>query len=511
MLNSSRLKIIARVNVYTIKIGVQLFIVIILNLAMNGCMVGPNFHSPRAPHVKRYTASPLPAKTVSIPSIGKGGKSQAFLVGQDISSEWWVLFHSPEINRLIQIGLNNSPNLAAAYAALRVAQENLNVQIGNLLFPAFDANLSAQRQRFTGASFGEGATSQIFNVFNATVNVSYTLDVFGGSRRQLEALCAQVNYQQYQLVAAYLTLTSNIVTTAIAVASYQAQIDATLELLHAQENQLNIISQQFELGAVAEPIVLTQKTLVEQTRSLIPPLQRNLAQSKHALAVLVGAFPNMPIPSIDLDKLTLPINIPVTLPSQLVRHRPDVLAAEALLHQASAQIGVATANLLPQFTITGNAGWQALVPSQLFTTSSYIWSITGQLAQPIFHGGALFAQRRAAIAAFEQACALYRQTVLVAFQNVADTLRALELDAKTLRAQRAAELAAKKALTLTEDQYRLGGASYLSLLVAQQQYEQTKIARVRIQADRYNDTAALFQALGGGWWNRAKHFCITET
>jgi NodT family efflux transporter outer membrane factor (OMF) lipoprotein len=484
----------------------KLLIVVLITSMMTSCMVGPNFRFPAPPIVKRYTSKPLPKRTVSTPSIGNGGKSQAFRLGEDISGEWWELFHSPVINELIRMGLCHSPTLHAAYAALRVAQENLNVGIGNLMFPAVDAVISGQRQRFVGASFGQ-TTASIFNVFNATVNVSYTLDVFGGSRRQLEALCAQVNYQWYLLIGAYLTLTSNIVTTAISVASFEAQIKATLELLHAQEYQLRIIRKQFDLGAVALPIVLTQQTLVEQTRSLLPPLRKSLSQSQHALAVLVGTYPSMPIPSIDLDKLVLPKDIPVTFPSEIVKQRPDVLAQIALLHAASAQIGVATANLFPQFNLTGNYGWQAEALSDLFNHTTNIWSIAAQITQPLFHGGALLAQRRASIAAFEQACALYVQTLLQAFQNIADSLRALELDAKALRSQQAAESSAQQSLHLIEQQYHLGGTNYLSLLVAQQQYEQAKIARVRAQANRYTDTAALFQALGGGWWNRASGFC----
>jgi NodT family efflux transporter outer membrane factor (OMF) lipoprotein len=247
--------------------------------------------------------------------------------------------------------------------------------------------------------------------------------------------------------------------------------------------------------------------LLAQTRATVPPLEKSLAQSHHALAVLVGAFPNAKLPVIHLDKLTLPGHLPVSLPSRLVSQRPDVLAAEALLHAASAQIGVATANLFPQITLTGALGWQSMNPGSLFSATSKNWSMMGQLAQPIFQGGALLAQRRAAIAAYEQARAQYRQVVLQAFQNVADSLRAIELDAQTLRAQMNAERAARRTLSLTQQQYRLGGASYLGLLNAQQQYQQTRIARIQAEAARYNDTAALFQALGGGWWNRSQKMC----
>ena len=478
-------------------------------LILTGCMVGPDFHSPAAPRLPRYTEIPLPKNTVSTPTSGKAGKSQAFIHGQNISAEWWRLFHSKEINTLITMGLANSPNLTAAYATLRGAQEALNIQIGNLLFPAFNSSLSAQRQRFSDATLGSTHPSSVFNLFNASVAVSYTLDLLGGSRRQVENYRAQVDYQQFQLIAAYLTLTSNIVTTAVTIASLEEQIQATRALIHAQKNQLIILRKQFHLGGISNENVLTQQTLVDQTIATLPPLEKNLAQSYHALSVLVGQFPNCPLPKIYLNKLHLPQTLPVTIPSLLVRQRPDVRASEAQLHSASALIGVATANLLPQFTITGNYGWEGLVVSDLFTSNAKVWSMMGTVAQPIFHGGALLAQRRQAIANYENAAANYKQTVLQAFQNVADVLRALETDARSLQASQRAENSAYANLNLIQNQYRLGGTSYLSLLNAQQQYENTRLPTIQAKALRYNDTVALYQALGGGWWN--KPWCIPES
>jgi len=488
---------------------VKNFISILLaSSLLTGCMVGPDFHPPHPPTPTTYTESPLPKKTVSTPSVSKGGKAQQFVTGPTIPAQWWYLFHSKELNQLITTGLANSPNLASAYAALREAQENLNVQIGNSLFPAFNALGSASRQLFSNASFGTTIPPTLFNLFNANVNISYTLDIFGGARRQVEALMAQVDYQQFELIAAYLTLTSNIVTTAVTIASLQAQITVTQSLLIAEENQLAIIQKQFSAGGVSKENVLTQAILVAQTRASLPPLEKSLSQNRHALSVLVGAYPNGPLPIIDLDALQLPTHLPVSLPSNLVRQRPDIRASEALLHAANAQIGVATANLLPQLTLTGTYGWEALTPSTLFGTTTNTWNITAQITQPIFHGGALFAARRAAIAAHDQAFAQYRQTVLQAFQNVADSLRAIELDARTLHDYKAAEIDARNNLRLTTKQYRLGGVSYLNLLTAQQQYQQTIINRIQAQAARYNDTVALFQALGGGWWNQP--WCVKE-
>jgi len=482
----------------------QSIIVLLLSYLLTGCMVGPDFHSPSPPITQTYTKTPLPNKTASITTAGKAGYAQQFVTGQAIPAEWWALYHSLPLNNLITTGLANSPNLAAAKATLRQAQENLNAQIGTLLFPSISAQLNPQRQSYAGASIGGGVPSSVFNLYNASVNVAYTLDMFGNARRQVEAARAQVDYEYYELNAAYLTLTANIVTTAIAVASLQAQIATTHQLIQADTNQLAIINKQFNLGGASQENVLAQQTLLEQTRALLPPLEKNLAQSQHALAVLVGSFPSQSqLPDINLDNLTLPAMLPVSLPSALVRQRPDIQATEALLHQASAQVGVATANLYPQITLNGSYGWASNVPSTLFHPLSNTWSIGGQLLQPIFNGGALRAERRAAIAAYEQAYEQYRQTVLQAFQNVADSLRALETDARELKAQKRAEIASRATLQLTRKQFRLGAVNYINVLNAEQQYQQTVIKRIQAQTARYSDTAALFQALGGGWWNGA--------
>lgn len=291
-------------------------------------------------------------------------------------------------------------------------------------------------------------------------------------------------------------------------ASFQAQIEVTVDLIKAEQGLLDILNKQYRLGGVSQEDVLTQQTLLEQTKATLPPLQKNLSQAKHALSTLVGVFPEAPLPILKLDRLKLPVELPVSLPSYLVRQRPDVRASEALLHEACAQIGVATANLFPKFTITANEGWLNTSFDNLFTKRHEVWALTGKIVQPLFHGGALFAQRRAAIAAYQQTAAQYKQTVLQAFQNVADVLRGLEVDARTLQAQIKAENAARDALNLTLKQYRLGGVSYINLLNAQQQYQQTRISRIQAQALRYSDTAALFQALGGGWWH--KPWCVKE-
>lgn len=479
----------------------QISIIIILNIMLASCMLGPNFKSPPPPHPERYTYSPLPKKTASLKTNKGYGKEQYFNMGQDLPAEWWTLFHSKELNTLINVGLENSPTLTAAKWTLKQSQENLRAQFGILLLPAVTGQVAGARERFSGQQFGT-SSSNLFNLYNASVNVSYTLDVFGGARRQIEALRAQVDYQGYEMIAAYLALTSNIATTAFTIAELEAELKATRELVAAENKQLIILKKQYKLGGIALTNLLFQQTQVDQTRSLIPPLQKNLEQAHDALAVLVGSLPSeIKFPHIDLDQLNLPEDLPLSIPSLLVKQRPDVQAAEALLHAACAEVGVATANLFPQFTINGSYGWSASAPNKLFDPHTNFWNYGTQIAQTLFQGGALLAERRAAIDAFEAAFAQYRQTVLLAFQNVADALRAIETDARALKTLRDAELSAKKNYDLTSQQFFLGGASFLDLLIVQQQYRQAMINRIRAQALRYNDTVALFQALGGGWWN----------
>ena len=479
----------------------RIVIIVILNMVLAACMLGPNFKSPPPPEIKRYTSSPLPKQTASLPTSASYGKKQHFNMGQDLPAEWWTLFHSKELNTLIDIGLDNSPTLAAAKWTLKQAQENLRAQFGLLLMPSLSGQFAGERQRFSEESLGVNSTS-LFNLYNTSVNVTYPLDVFGGARRQVEAYRAQVDYQGYEMIAAYLTLTSNIATTAFTMAELQAELKATRALVAAEQRQLDIFKKQYKLGGIALTNILFQQTQVDQTRALIPPLQKNLDHARNTLAVLIGALPSeVQLPNIDLDKLNLPKDLPLSIPSLLVKQRPDVQAAEALLHVASAQIGVATANLFPQFTISGAYGWESTNLHKLFNPHTNFWSYGTQITQSIFQGGALLAERRAAIDAYQAALAQYRQTVLLAFQNVADSLRAVETDARELKILRQAELAAKKNFDLTTQQFFLGGSSYVDLLLVQQQYQQAVINRIRSQAVRYSDTVALFQALGGGWWN----------
>ena len=470
-------------------------------LALAACAVGPDFAVPPAPPVSGYTPEGRPAATTSVDIAG--GAAQRFDSGRDIPGEWWKVFHSRELDGLIAEALRANPSLQAAQAALWQAKENLYAQEGKLM-PQLDANASATRQQFSPAEFGGTGAPFIFNLFQTTVNVSYAPDVFGGQRRLIEAQSALADYQRFQLEATYLTLTSNVVTAAVQEASLRGQIDATRDIIKSEIDQLDVVRNQFDAGAAARTDVLTQQSEVATAQATLPPLQKQLEQQRHVLLALIGRFPNdARNDHLTLASLRLPTDLPVSLPSQLVEQRPDVRVSQAQLHQASAQIGVAIANRLPQFTLTGDYGSAAVTTAALFTPSALIWSAAASGTQPLFHGFTLLHQQRAAEAAYDQAGAQYRSTVLAAFQNVADALRALQLDAATLKAQRAALRAASETLDLARGQYRLGAITYLILLNAQHSYQQARLAVVQAQAARFADTAALFQALGGGWWNRA--------
>ena len=472
-------------------------------LLFSGCTLGPDFTSPPSPDTKSYTTGKPSNRTTTTSS--KSGAAQSLTLGKDIQGQWWTLFRSPALTKLIEQAMKHSPDLQAALYALTEAQENASAKQGSL-FPALDATANATRQKISGAQFGNpdfpGTT---YTLSSASVKVAYTLDVFGAIRRQIEGFEAQAEYQQFQLEAAFLTLASNVVTTAIQEASLRAQIDATEEIIKAQSRQLDLVKQQFELGGASKVDVLALQSTLEQTRTTLPPLQQELAQNRHRLTVLTGDLPSTELGAeFKLSDLHLPEELPLSLPSKLVQQRPDVRAQEALLHAASAEIGVATARLFPDFTINASVGSIATRLGDLFVPGSAIWSFGGNLLQPVFHGGELIHKRRAALAAYEQAAAQYRSTVLQAFQNVADTLSALEFDAAELKTQDATVKVAFDSLELTRLQYQIGAVSYLSLLNSERDYQQARIGQINAQARRYADTAVLFQALGGGWWNRTK-------
>jgi NodT family efflux transporter outer membrane factor (OMF) lipoprotein len=474
----------------------------VLACLLASCAVGPNFKVPEAPRTEGYAPRgelPAEASSADAPDV----QAQHFVDGLDIQGQWWTLFQSPELNALIERGLANSPTLEAASAVLRQANETLAAQRGSYA-PSVSATAGVQRQKVSGVTFGAPLISSvIYSLNNATVNVSYTLDAFGGLRRKVESAGAQAEFEKFALQAAYLSLTANVVTAAITEASLRAQIAATEEIAESQRKQLEITRRRFAAGGVSRVDILQQQAILQSTLASLPPLHSQLAQQRNLLAAYVGSLPaDYAGPEFTLDSLTLPTELPLSLPSKLVEQRPDVREFSALLHEATAEIGVATANMLPQITLSGSYGGEAFSFSDLFSPSSVVWSLAASATQPIFKGGQLLHQRRAAVAAAEEAAANYRATVITAFQNVSDTLYALQADAAALGAQTVAERTAAQSLALVQVQYKSGAASYLQVLSAEQTYQSIAVALVKARAQRYADTAALFQALGGGWWNR---------
>jgi NodT family efflux transporter outer membrane factor (OMF) lipoprotein len=475
-----------------------------LALVLAGCAVGPDFKKPAAPAHAGYTPAGSAPASATASAPGAGGEAQHFVDGLDIPGQWWTLFQSPDLNGLIERALKQNPTLESAQAALRQADENVAAERGALL-PSLSGTYEAQRNRSTLAQFGlPGSGAYYYTLNNAQVNVSYTIDAFGGIRRQIEALQAQADYARYSLEASYLALTANVVTAAVSEASLRAQVAAQEDIAHAQQAQLDITQRRFTAGGASKADVLLQQSTLQATLAALPQLRTQLAQERDLLATYVGSLPNeYSAAPFNLDTLKLPVDLPVSLPSKLVEQRPDVLEYSALLHQATAQIGVATANMLPQLTLTGSYGGVAQSHfADMFSPSSVVWGIAGKIAQPLFQGGQLMHQRRAAVAAAQEAAANYKATVLTAFQNVADSLLALSGDADVLAAQTAAERSAAGSLDLTRAQYKAGGASQLQVLTAEQTYQNAAVALVKARAQRFTDTAALFQALGGGWWNR---------
>jgi NodT family efflux transporter outer membrane factor (OMF) lipoprotein len=476
-------------------------IAILASLITAGCAVGPNFKKPAAPNIPGYTPAP-PTTTSSIPNV-QGGEAQTFAEG-DIPGDWWTLFHSKALNDLIQRSLKNNPDLKSAQAALLVARENVLAQRG-AYYPSVSGSFSATRAK-TSQEISPVPNASIFqySLFTPEVSVSFVPDVFGLNRRTVESLKAQQEQARFVVAATNITLSSNVVAAAIQEASLRAQIDATNELIKINTDMLAVLRRQFETGYVGRLDVTAQEAQLAQVAATLPPLLKQLAQQRDLLAVLSGGFPQEDMAEkFELSSLQLPRELPLSLPSKLVEQRPDVRQAEENLHSASALIGVARANRLPSFNLTGDIGSMALAFGNIFSAGNGFRDVTAGVTQPIFQGGTLMHKERAARAAYVQADEQYRGTVLTAFQNVADTLHALRQDADGLKAAVAARDAAKVTLDLTRRQLQVGYVNYLALLNAEQNYLQAVINLVQAQSNRFADTAALFQALGGGWWNRS--------
>ena len=487
-----------------------------------GCAAGPHYRAPHAQVGAGYAPTPLPEASAS--AQVHGGETQHFVAGRDIAFEWWELFQSPALDELIKKAFKANPTVAAAQAALAQAQELVYAQQG-FFYPALSAEFQPERHKVSGNTNssstigvqGNGTNllpgledlhhephnvPSYYTFYTAEVSVGFAPDVLGLNRRQVESLAAQKDAERFALEATYITLASNVVGAAIQEASLRAQIGATLEIIAADEKSLAILRDQLRSGFAMRIDVAAQEAALAQVRTTLPPLQKQLEQTRDLLRALVGRLPNDEEPSFRLEALQLPPEIPVSLPAQIIEQRPDVRAAEAQLHAANAQVGVAVAAMLPQFSITGEYGGSATQIPWMFRSGGPFWSLYGDVNQPIFQGGTLLHQERAARQALKQAAAQYQSTVIAAYQNVADTLHLSLSDAESLAADVAAENSAKVTYDLTRRQAESGYADTLTLLGAETAYQQTLLARIQMQTARYGDTIALFQALGGGWWNR---------
>jgi NodT family efflux transporter outer membrane factor (OMF) lipoprotein len=475
----------------------------ILAAALSGCTVGPDFKPPTAPFTERYTAPD--EKTATDTDAGSGTARQTVALGEKVTGEWWTLFRSPELELTVKQAIAGSRTLESAKARLLAAREAVMATSG-ALYPQVNFNASIAREKVSASTFGltpsEAPLPPNFNLFQVGPTVSYALDIFGGTRRQIEQQAALADYQRDQLDAAYLALTGNAMTQAIQLAAVRAQLKAVSDILDLDRQNLQLVRRERQAGTVPDSDVLTAESQLAADQTLQPGLEQQLSVAKHALAVLLGRAPgDWSPPDFDLAALTLPSQLPVSLPSELVHQRPDIQAAEAQLHAASAQIGVATAQLYPSITLSGGVSAAGLDPGHLFSPAGLVWSIAAGLTQPLFDGGTRQAQRRATLASFKASAADYQQTVLQAFGQVADILQALAHDANLLAAQRNALDMASESVRLQRINYGNGGIGILNLLDAQHQYQQALLGYVRAEAQRYQDTIQLLVAMGGGWWD----------
>ena len=472
-------------------------------VSLGGCEVGPDFHRPALTVPGRYNEGARSARTAA--ADGVGGAAQTLAPGADLPGDWWTLFHSAPLSALVAEALRDNPNLEAARQSVREAEE-LELSQEGRLFPSVTGQVSRDRQELP-FSYEEpgvpGTQAELFSEYDAQLNLGYTLDVWGGLRRAIEQQGAQVDFQRYELEAAVLSLTAGVVTSAIQAASLRGQIAVQRALIGFEQKQLDVVRQQFQLGGATGADVATQQAQVAQAGTVLVPLQTQLVQARDQIAAYLGQAPSaVQLPEITLDQLTLPDTLPVSLPASLLRQRPDILAAEATLHAQTALLGVDISQRLPQVTLSATVGSSAADIHQLFSPGNGLWSLVNQAVQPIFDAGQLLHKQRAQKAALLGAAAAWRNTVVTAFGNVADTLTQLQNDAVNLQYALAAERAAQRGLSLAGLQYRLGGASYLSVLTAEQTDQTAVITLIRAEAQRFADTALLYQSLGGGWWHR---------
>ena len=471
-------------------------------LQLGGCAVGPNFHTPASPIGAGYAPGALP--TITTKAAVQAGAAQRLVSGEDVRYDWWTAFQSPELDRLVALSLRANPTIEAAKAALSQARDLTRSAEGGF-FPTLQGDFSPSRNKTaTGALSPASANgSPYYSLYTAQLTVSYTPDIFGGIRRQVESLAAQAEMQRFELEAAGISLANNVVAAAVQEASTRAQIAANEDIIRINTDALQILRNQQRFGYAMGIDVAAQEAALAQAQQTMPPLQKQLAINRDLLRALVGNLPNQDVDAtFTLASLHLPEDLPLSLPSKIVEQRPDVLAAAQQMRSANANVGVTIAAMLPQFTLSANGGSAANAANALFTPGNQFWSLSADVAQTLFDGGVLLYKRRAADEALVQAAAQYRSTVLTAFQNVADTLHTLLTDATALQAASAAEAAAERTLDLTRRQSQVGYVNYLTLITAEQAYQTALLTRIQAQTNRLSDTAALFQALGGGWWNR---------
>jgi NodT family efflux transporter outer membrane factor (OMF) lipoprotein len=478
----------------------------VLSMGVAGCSVGPDFEPPKPPSVTPYTSPGEATATVAKADPGRAVPTQAIALGEKVAADWWTLFRSSDLDLLVKQAVAGSRTLESVKARLIVAREAI-VVAASALYPQIGLDASVSEQKQSAATFG--LTPEVaplppsFNLFQVGPTASYTPDLFGQTHRRIEQQVALAEYQSDQLDAAYLTLTGNTVSQALQVAAVRSQLKALNDILAIDRQNVELVRKQRLTGTVPDSDVIVAESQLASDETLKPGLEQQLSVARHALAVLIGRAPgDWSPPDFDLAAFKLPHHLPVSIPSRLVHQRPDIQAAEAQLHAASAQIGIATAQLYPSITLSAGVSASSLNGGNLFSPAGLVWSIAAGLAQPIFDGGMREAERRAALAAFKESAADYQQTVLQAFGQVADILQALTHDTNLLTAQSRALSMASEAVRLQRISYGSGGSGIIGLLDAQRQYQQAKLGYVRAEAQRYQDTVQLLVAMGGGWWDQ---------
>jgi len=459
-------------------------------LALTGCAFAPPNKPPAPPSPQHYAVEPTPAD-----SAKADGVAQHFSLGARAVPAWWRMYNNDTLNTCVDEGLRNNPSLATTQHTLEAAHQLLRAQVGANMLPTLDAQSQVSRQRALEFPNFQPPTS-LYDVYAGQFALSYNFDLFGATRHGIEQTAAQVDQQSYEFDAAKRALAANIVIAAINAASLAEQLDTSERLSVLAHQQADLTEHAYRLGAASHDDLLSVQQQAASIDTSIPGLRAQALRARHALAVLMGRTPDQAPSNLRLADLRLPTDVPVSVPSELLQQRPDVLAAEAAVHAAAAQVGVATANLFPHISLSASIGTAGFKPSNVFTAAGSIWSAGVGLTQPIFHGGALMAQRRAAIADYNAALAHYQQAVLNAFQNVADTLTALDQDALALQAASSEAAVAEQSFNDTDARYRLGAVSYPETVLSEQHLQNARLAQIQARATRMTDTAALFQAMG---------------